>query len=90
MAMVIDDPTAKQNIVVKQNQQPVKVNINQVSSQQLVKTLHGIGKKKAQAIVAYRQQHGRINSYEQLLQVKGIGKKLLEKNRALISFGAEE
>lgn len=59
------------------------VNINTATSEQLT-VLKGIGFKKAEAIISYRQQHGDFNSAESLANVKGIGLKTVEKNRSLI------
>ena len=36
---------------------------------------------KAKAIVAYRESNGPFTAVDDLLEVKGIGKALLEKNR---------
>lgn len=58
-----------------------KVNINTASAEELQHALKGIGEKKAQAIVAYREQHGHFISIEQLTEVKGIGKAIVEKNK---------
>ncbi len=57
------------------------VNLNTASQAEL-ESLSGIGVAKARAIVAYREAHGSFTSVDQLLEVKGIGKALLEKNRA--------
>ncbi|WP_207479324.1 ComEA family DNA-binding protein, partial [Glaesserella parasuis] len=43
--------------------------------------LVGIGAKKAQAIVEYREKNGKFLNVEQLTEVSGIGKATLEKNR---------
>lgn len=56
------------------------VDINTATEQQLAKALKGIGEKKAQAIVAHRQQFGPFRTPVELTDVKGIGPKLLEKN----------
>ena len=56
------------------------VNINTADAQVLSKNIKGVGLKKAQAIVAYREKHGVFESVEDLKKVKGIGVKLLEKN----------
>jgi len=48
--------------------------------------LKGVGKSKAAAIVAYREQYGHFKSADQLLEVKGIGKSTLEKNRNRIEL----
>ncbi|TJY43608.1 hypothetical protein E5161_06265 [Cohnella pontilimi] len=43
--------------------------------------LPGIGPAKAKLILAYRESHHGFGSVEELLQVKGIGPKLLDKIR---------
>lgn len=57
------------------------VNINTASADNLAVNLKGVGKKKAEAIVAYRQHNGPFKSINDLEKVKGIGPKLLQKNR---------
>ncbi|WP_019120006.1 ComEA family DNA-binding protein [Brevibacillus massiliensis] len=49
-----------------------KVNLNTATQEQLM-TLPGIGETRAQAILAYREQHGPFSSPEQLKKVSGIG-----------------
>jgi len=46
--------------------------------------LNGIGLKKAEAIVGWRSKNGKFTKVEQLMEVKGIGAKTLEKNRKSI------
>ena len=60
------------------------VNINTASQDQLTQ-LSGIGPKKAQAIVDYREAHGDFKSADDLTQVKGIGPKTLSEDRAMIT-----
>lgn len=62
------------------------VNINSANAENIAKELTGIGLKKAQAIVAYREANGQFTSIEQLTKVKGIGLKTVEKNRAEITL----
>lgn len=57
------------------------VNINQADAATLATELNGIGLSKAQAIVAYREHNGQFMVADQLLNVKGIGPKVLELNR---------
>lgn len=59
------------------------VNLNAANVEQLM-TLPGIGKSKAEAIVAYREAEGPFNTIDDLVQVKGIGKKLLAKLSASV------
>lgn len=57
-----------------------RVNINTADSQTLARELNGIGVAKAKAIVDYREAHGDFVSVDELLEVKGIGMAILEKN----------
>lgn len=58
-----------------------KVNINTADAATLERVLVNVGPAKAEAIVAYRKEHGAFKSAEQLAQVRGIGLKTVEKNR---------
>ncbi|TNF02851.1 MAG: helix-hairpin-helix domain-containing protein [Gammaproteobacteria bacterium] len=57
------------------------VNINTATAEQLSEMLTGIGEKRAAAIIAYREANGPFSSLEQLLEVKGVGEKVMEQNR---------
>lgn len=50
------------------------VNINTANVEEL-STLKGIGEKKAQAIVEYRDTNGNFKAIDELVKVKGIGEK---------------
>lgn len=54
-----------------------KININTADSVELQK-LNGIGEKKAQQIISYRQKNGQFKQIEDLKQVSGIGDKTFE------------
>jgi competence protein ComEA len=61
----------------------VIVNINSASAEQL-ETIPGIGPATAKAIIEFRRRR-RLTSVEDLLDVKGIGKKKLERMRPFIT-----
>ncbi|NVZ86820.1 ComEA family DNA-binding protein [Pseudomonas yamanorum] len=61
--------------------QTAKVSLNSADAETLRRDLFGIGGAKAKAIVAYREANGPFTAIDELLEVKGIGKALLEKNR---------
>ncbi|UPF05446.1 ComEA family DNA-binding protein [Pseudomonas mosselii] len=58
-----------------------RINLNRVDALTLQRELKGIGKAKADAIVAYRDTQGGFQSIDELLEIKGIGSALLERNR---------
>ncbi|QVN03245.1 ComEA family DNA-binding protein [Pseudomonas rhodesiae] len=69
-----------------QVEQSAKVNLNAADAETLRRDLFGIGAAKAKAIVVYRETNGPFTAVDELLEVKGIGKALLEKNRDRLSI----
>lgn len=61
------------------------IDINTADTDTLMKGLKGVGPEKAAAIIEYRQQHGPFKDADGLSQVKGIGKKLIDMNRDMIT-----
>ncbi|KKI42722.1 ComEA family DNA-binding protein [Hafnia alvei] len=57
------------------------ININTASAEEIATVLNGVGLKKAQAIVEYREKNGAFTQIEQLEEVKGIGAALIARNR---------
>jgi len=68
------------------NSIPNKININTADKNELTK-ITGIGPSKADKIIALRAKVGRFEKKEDLLQIKGIGKKTLEKMSEQITLG---
>jgi competence protein ComEA len=65
------------------------VDVNSADVQSLSDALTGIGPAIAKAIVEYREQNGPFSSVEDLLNVKGVGPTVLERNKADIIIGGE-
>ena len=63
---------------------PTVININTASEAQLTQ-LDGIGAKKAQQIILYRQMIAPFATADDLANVKGIGKATVDKNRHRIT-----
>ena len=63
---------------------PKVININTASEAQLTQ-LDGIGAKKAQQIILYRQMIAPFATADDLANVKGIGKATVDKNRHRIT-----
>jgi competence protein ComEA len=63
------------------------VNINAATAEEIAAAIKGIGPKKAEAIVTYRQQHGPFQAVDDLKKVPGVGDKIVESNRANLTVG---
>lgn len=57
------------------------MNINEANAESLALAIKGVGQKRAEAIIEYREQFGPFRSVDELTQVQGIGDKLLEGSR---------
>lgn len=60
-----------------------KVSLNQATAQ-VLETLPGIGPKKAESIIAFRDKQGGFQRVEQLKDVDGIGDKIFEQIEPLV------
>ncbi len=61
------------------------VSLNTASESEL-ETLPGVGPATAQKILAYRREHGRFGSIEEIMSVKGIGAKKFEKMKPFLQL----
>ncbi|KAF7765722.1 competence protein ComEA [Pseudoalteromonas undina] len=77
--------TFAQSDMLSEQMQSAMVNINTADLKQLIK-LPGVGKKKAQAIIDYREANGDFTSLGDLAKVKGVGKKMLAKLDGKVTF----
>lgn len=57
------------------------VDINRADAATIASSLKGVGTKKAEAIVAFRDANGPFKSPDDLAQVKGIGPHTVDMNR---------
>ncbi|XBW80521.1 helix-hairpin-helix domain-containing protein [Bacillus velezensis] len=60
------------------------VNINTASLDEL-QAISGVGQKKAEAIIAYREENGRFQTAEDLMNVSGFGEKSFERIKTSIT-----
>ncbi len=80
-ALVASTAQADEVAMVSQAQ---TVNINAADAEAMAEVLVGVGVKRAEAIVRYREEFGPFFTIEDLQQVKGIGPSVVEKNRERI------
>lgn len=66
--------------------QQEQVSINEATAEQLSAVMNGVGLKKAQAIVSYREQYGPFSAVQQLSEVPGIGNALIERNASRLKL----
>ncbi len=64
------------------------ININTATVEELAK-LPGVGEVIAQRIVNHREKSGKFRKVDELLVIRGISKKKLEKLRPLITVGED-
>ncbi|MEE9254299.1 MAG: helix-hairpin-helix domain-containing protein [Pseudomonadales bacterium] len=64
-AMAVADDSAKAQV-------PLRVNINTADVDTLALVLDGVGRRRAEAIVKYRQQYGDFRDAAELVNVTGI------------------
>lgn len=62
------------------------VDVNTADAKTLARELQGIGMAKAEAIVSHREKNGPFKSADDLAKVKGLGKKLVDQNKANFKF----
>ena len=62
------------------DEESTRVSINAASAEELARVMNGVGLKKAQAIVSYREEYGPFKTVEDLKQVTGMGNALVERN----------
>jgi competence protein ComEA len=73
-------------LVKKPLDQASPIDINKATSEEL-SALPGIGPKTAENIISYRTENGPFRSTEDIMNVKGIGRKTYEEIKQLISVG---
>lgn len=71
--------TAENNVPVTE-----KININTASKEELL-TLPGIGEVISERIIDYRNEYGKFDSIEEIMEVSGIGKAKFENIKDLIT-----
>lgn len=63
-----------------------RVNLNKADAATLQENLKGVGEKKAEAIVAYRKEHGDFKTLDEIKEVKGIGEGIFKKIKTDLSL----
>ena len=67
-----------------QEEAKVKVNINTATADELM-VLKYVGETLSQRIVEYREEHGAFESPEDIMKVHGVGQRVYEANKDIIT-----
>lgn len=57
-----------------------RINVNTADAETLM-SIQGVGEKRAEAIIDYREENGPFSSVEELMNVDGVGQATLDNNR---------
>ncbi|AXM02837.1 helix-hairpin-helix domain-containing protein [Escherichia fergusonii] len=68
------------------DEEGTRVSINNAPAEELARVMNGVGMKKAQAIVSYREEYGPFKTVEDLKQVPGMGNALVERNLGVLTL----
>ena len=63
----------------------INININTAAKEELM-TINGIGESKADAIISYREENGKFNVIEDIMNVSGIGEALFNQIKDYITI----
>ncbi len=61
------------------------VDINTADKEILMATISGVGEKKAEAIIKYREKNGAFESIDELSNVRGVSKMMVDKHREMLT-----
>lgn len=81
-------PATPQNATAAKSgdEEGTRASINAASAEELARVMNGVGLKKAQAIVSYREEYGPFKTLDDLKQVPGMGASLVERNLAHLTL----
>ena len=82
-SQLVNDEAPSSRLLADMETEDNKIDINKADAD-LLTSLPGVGPKKAADIVKYRDLNGDFGSVEELVNVKGIGKKMVAKISGLV------
>ena len=84
MADAMDKPGMDDSMAMMMKLEPIMVNINTATSEEMSEALKGVGPMIAGAIIKHREANGPFASAEDIMMVKGVGDVTLQANKEAI------
>lgn len=82
----VEEAASREASQAQAEQQDTRVDLNLAGKEELM-TLPGIGEVRAEAILAYREEHGPFSAIEELMQVSGIKENTFAQIKERIKVG---
>ena len=60
------------------------ININ-TANKETLQTIKGVGEKRAETIIKYREEHGPFKSVQELAEVPGVGSSTIDSNKDILT-----
>ena len=64
--------------------EPIDIN---TADKETLMAVRGVGERRAEAIIVYREKYGPFRTVDQLMEVEGIGQATLDANREMLTVG---
>jgi len=80
----MDMPAMDDSMAMMMNLEPMMVNINTATSEEMSEALKGVGPMIAGAIIKHREANGPFASAEDIMMVKGVGDVTFQANKEAI------
>jgi len=84
MSVPMEKSEAMEDAMTMMESEPMMVNINTGTAEQIAEALKGVGPMTAAAIIEYRDANGPFASRKDIVMVKGVGDMTFEANKGAI------
>ena len=84
MSVAMEKSEAMEDAMTMMESEPMMVNINTGTAEQIAEALKGVGPMTAAAIIEYRDANGPFASRKDIVMVKGVGDMTFKANKGAI------
>jgi len=84
MSVAMEKSEAMEDAMTMMESEPMMVNINTGTAEQIAEALKGVGPMTAAAIIEYRDANGPFANRKDIVMVKGVGDMTFKANKGAI------